>query len=97
MHPDRTAHIAPQDLFTRVAARPPRQGLLSRVLRAWMDGWTWYARQGFAPAAVEPVFPLRTRPLVRRAVRASGARWITQAAPRPVSLLRDCATGAGCA
>jgi hypothetical protein len=101
MHPDRTAHAAPRDLFARPAAGAPRQPgfarVVSRVLHAWMEGWTWYARQGFAPAAVEPVFPFRVRGGARPARHASARRWVTPSVPRSVSLLRDCATGAGCA
>lgn len=106
MHPDEAVDLALQDLHISLGFRPmpptaPQTPWLARVvsrlLRAWMDGWTWYARQGFAPAAPEPVFPLRARPAARRAAPKSTVRWITPQAPRSVSLLYDCATGAGCA
>ncbi|HET7461620.1 MAG TPA: hypothetical protein VFJ82_10235 [Longimicrobium sp.] len=106
MHPDEAVDLALQDLHISLGFRPvapsaPQTPWLARMagrlLRAWMDGWTWYARQGFAPAAAEPAFPLRAPSTPRRAVRRSALRWTTPQPPRPVSLLYDCATGAGCA
>lgn len=106
MHPDEAVDLALQDLhislgFRTVSPAAPQTPWLARavtrLLRAWMDGWTWYARQGFAPAAAEPVVPLGARPAARRPVPRSALRWVTPQPPRPVSLLYDCATGAGCA
>jgi len=70
MHPDEAVDIALQDLHISLGLRtvapadehrPWLARAVMRVLRRWMDGWTWYARQGLAPAASEPVFPLRPR------------------------------------
>ena len=100
MHP--LVDIAQQDLSFDEPLAPHARGarsklsrLAARVLRAWMTGWTWYARQGLAPAAVEPVYPFRARPGVRR-VPPRVARRITLPAPIPVAQLYDCATPAGC-
>jgi len=100
------APIAPKDLRSHAhgaGARAPRgigvSRLLARVLRAWMTGWTWYVRQGLAPASVEPVFPMHdpvARP-ARRTLPPTLARWVIPAAPLPVAALYDRAAGAGCA
>ncbi|HET7232091.1 MAG TPA: hypothetical protein VFJ16_18940 [Longimicrobium sp.] len=106
MHPDKAVDIALQDLDISLALgipaaprRPWPARALLRVLRAWMRGWTWYASQGFAPAAVEPAFPLRARPRARarRVLPPGVARWITPSPALSVAQLYDCGTPAGCA
>jgi hypothetical protein len=102
MNPDEAAGIALQDLnpahpltaARRSAGRAWVPRAFARVLRAWMEGWTWYARQGFAPAAVEPVFPLRA-PIGRRA-SAQGRRWASPCPPPRFALLYGRGAGAGC-
>ncbi len=101
MHP--LANIAQQDLAFDELLAPRSRGarhklsqLIARVLRAWMDGWTWYARQGLAPASVEPVFPPRAHPRARRAAPARVIRPLALAPPLPVADLYDCATPLGC-
>ncbi|HEU4559076.1 MAG TPA: hypothetical protein VFS20_14545 [Longimicrobium sp.] len=100
MHP--LADVAQKDLpFDQLLAPRSRgrlNALIARVLRAWMDGWTWYARQGLAPAAVEPVFPPRALPRVRRAAPTRVIRRLALAPPAPLTVadLYDCATPLGC-
>jgi hypothetical protein len=103
MHPDEAVDLALQDLhispgFRPVAPSAPQTPwlarMVSRLLRAWMDGWTWYARQGFAPAAAEPVFPLRPR--VRREGVLRDRRPLPCPPPR-FALLYGRSAAAGCA
>jgi hypothetical protein len=98
MNPDEaagTALLHPSRPLTRAPGvgrlRMPR--LLARVLRAWMEGWTWYARQGFAPASVEPVFPLRAAVPGAAAPRS---RWTAPCPPPRFALLYGRGAGAGC-
>ncbi|HEX9937840.1 MAG TPA: hypothetical protein VGB15_11985 [Longimicrobium sp.] len=99
MHP--LADVAQQDLLPPTA--PASRGamglhrvsqLAARVLHAWMDGWTWYARQGLSPAAVEPVFPFRRRARPVRALRAR--RWAGPRPPTRFALLYGRPARAGC-
>ena len=103
MHP--LADVAQKDLPFRDLPAPRARGrqnaltqLIARVLRAWMEGWTWYARHGLAPAAVEPVFPVRARSGARRAAPAPVIRHLALARSAPLSVaeLYDCATPLGC-
>jgi hypothetical protein len=41
------------------AAARPRPTFFSRMVTRYVDGWTWYARSGWAPPAPEPGYPMR--------------------------------------
>lgn len=99
MHP--LADVAQQDLLPPTAPAPSRAmgfyratQLVARVLRAWMDGWTWYARQGLSPAAVEPVFPFRRR--ARPVTTPRARRWAAPCPPTRFALLYGRPARAGC-
>lgn len=83
MHPDEAVDLALQDLHISLGLRavepvtehrPWLARAVTRLLRAWMAGWTWYARHGLAPASVEPVFPLRPRVRREALLRSRRAR-----------------------
>ncbi|HYH78515.1 MAG TPA: hypothetical protein VEX86_01920 [Longimicrobium sp.] len=99
MHPDDAIHIAPNEprAAHRTAGtntRPALPRLIRRLLHAWMEGWTWYARQGFAPPAVEPVFPRRAA--VRGEAAPRARRWSAPCPPPRFALLYGRGAGAGC-
>jgi hypothetical protein len=43
-----------------------RPTLLSRLATRYVDGWTWYARNGYSPPAPEPGYPM-SRPVAVQA------------------------------
>jgi len=102
MNPDDTARIALHDSHPALplasAAHIVEHGWLARtfarVLRAWMEGWTWYAHQGFAPASVEPVFPFRGA--ARARTRRRSRRWAAPCPPARFARLYGRGAGAGC-
>jgi len=102
MNPDDTARIALHDLrparplvsTSRSAERGWLPRAFARVLRAWMEGWTWYARQGFTPASVEPVFPFRAAARATKPRRSR--RWAAPCPPARFARLYGRRAGAGC-